>query len=365
MCQVLHIMQRLALVEETLKSVLETLLQYNLLFKSAGNIENIIPFLKSDIDTYGFFQSLLCSIALSEFTFAFSVVKFIMNVSWNFQSSEPVPSPCGISIKTLIILTSIEVPHQILTMASFTICMDGWAFLFSYFLLYVIINKFCYQRNWGHAVFKGVIQVKADFIIDTKTNRLIYLKAFLATSEVILLWILALASKFFGSLVKQDVAESPEMLTICSIIFLIRPFKLLLHSYVYRRNNFLASCQYGDVEILKKMLCWSHIDFNALSQHYQSGFVLACYYGQVEVVDLFLTNAKWKGINLNWQAADKLTGFHVACIRGNYETVALIMQRFEESGIDLFLEDSDGQTGFQMWPEIFIETDSEIQLRQL
>ena len=194
-------------------------MQYNLLFKRARNIENIIPFLKRDIQTYGFFQSMLCSIGLSEFTFA-----------------------------------SIEVPHQILTMASFTICMNGWAFLFSYFLLYVIINKFCYQRNWGHAVFKGVIQVKADFIIDTKTNRLIYLKAFLATSEVILLWILALASKFFGSLVKQDVAESPEMLTICSVIFLIRPFKLLLHSYVYRRNNFLASCQYGDVEILKKML---------------------------------------------------------------------------------------------------------------
>ena len=40
------------------------------------------------------------------------------------------------------------------------------------------------------------------------------------------------------------------------------------------------------------------------------------------------------------------------------------MENAEELGIDLFLEDDEGQTGFQMWPEIFIETDSEIQLKQ-
>ena len=102
-----------------------------------------------------------------------------------------------------------------------------------------------------------------------------------------------------------------------------------------------------------------------MSFYYTSGFTLACTYGQVEVVKLFLRNAKWKGINLNWQAADKLTGFHLACIRGHYEIVALIMAHAEELGINLYLEDSEGQTGFQMWPEIFIETESEIHLRRL
>ena len=208
------------------------------------------------------------------------------------------------------------------------------------------------------------LHLKAGFLMETKEYRSFYLHLFCATSEVILLWILAYISKFFGGLVKQDIAESPSLLTICSIIFLIGPFKHLLRLYIYRRNNFLAACMVGDTEMLRKMLYQSHIDFNAMSSHYQTGFILACRYGQVEVVDLFLRNAKWKDINLNWQAADKLTGFHMACICGHYKIVALIMEHAEELGIDLFLEDNEGQTGFQMWPEIFIETDSEIQLKQ-
>ena len=54
----------------------------------------------------------------------------------------------------------------------------------------------------------------------------------------------------------------------------------------------------------------------------------------------------------------------MACIRGHYKVVALIMKHSQELDIDLFLKDAEGQTGFQMWPEIFIESDSEIQLRQ-
>ena len=194
--------------------------------------------------------------------------------------------------------------------------------------------------------------------------RYFYLNLFFATSEVILLWVLAIVTKFFGGPVNEDIAGSPIMLTICSIIFLIGPLKWMLYSYHYRNNNFFSACMVGDVEILKKMMDWSHIDFNAMSNHYQTGFILACKHGQVEVVDLFLRNSKWKGIDLNWQAADKLTGFHVACIRGHYKVVALIMKHSQELDIDLFLKDAEGQTGFQMWPEIFIESDSEIQLRQ-
>ena len=40
------------------------------------------------------------------------------------------------------------------------------------------------------------------------------------------------------------------------------------------------------------------------------------------------------------------------------------MQYANDLNINLFLKDSEGQTAFEMWPEVFIETDTEIQMRQ-
>ena len=54
---------------------------------------------------------------------------------------------------------------------------------------------------------------------------------------------------------------------------------------------------------------------------------------------------------------------HIACISGHYKIVSTIMQCANEN-INLFLKDSEGQTAFEMWPEIFNERDTEIQLKQ-
>ena len=48
----------------------------------------------------------------------------------------------------------------------------------------------------------------------------------------------------------------------------------------------------------------------------------------------------------------------------NPERPAAIMKHAKKLSIDLFLKDSEGQTAFEMWPEIFIETYSEIHLKQ-
>ena len=69
-------------------------------------------------------------------------------------------------------------------------------------------------------------------------------------------------------------------------------------------------------------------------------------------------------ISISKPTARGLTGFHMACIRGHYKVVSLIVQHASELGINLFQKDCEGQTGFEMWPEIFIETDSEIQLKK-
>ena len=82
------------------------------------------------------------------------------------------------------------------------------------------------------------------------------------------------------------------------------------------------------------------------------------------MVESLLKCAKTKEIDLNWQADDGLTGFHVACLRGHYNVISLIMQHSEQLKINLFLQDFEGKTGFDLFPDIFIEYESEIYLKQ-
>ena len=134
--------------------------------------------------------------------------------------------------------------------------------------------------------------------------------------------------------------------------------------YTFRKNNVFAACACGDVEILKEMMHNPEININAVDQYHRTGFIIACLCGQDAVVELLLKCAKTKEIDLNWQADDGLTGFHVACLRGHYNVISLIMQHSEQLNINLFLQDFEGKTGFDLFPDIFIECEKEIYLKQ-
>ena len=139
---------------------------------------------------------------------------------------------------------------------------------------------------------------------------------------------------------------------------------MYIQLWTFRRNNFFTACACGDLDMLREMIQRPKINFNSVDHYHRTGFTIACHYGQFQVVEFMLKNAKWKDIDLNWQADNGLTSFHIACIRGHYGIVSLIMQHANELCIDLFLKDFEGQTAFEMWPEIFIETDTEMHLKQ-
>ena len=107
-----------------------------------------------------------------------------------------------------------------------------------------------------------------------------------------------------------------------------------------------------------------NINFNAVDQYHRTGFIIACQHGQTDIVEYLLNCAQKRNIDFNWQADDNLTGFHIACIRGHYKIVSLIMSHADTLNINLFARDFEGQTAFEMWPEIFVETGSEIYLKQ-
>ena len=170
---------------------------------------------------------------------------------------------------------------------------------------------------------------------------------------------------FFGHhLIKPEIMESPSILVLFSFFLFANPIGVYLQVRIFRRNNVFAACACGDVVMLKQMMSNPRINFNAVDQYHRTGFIIGCQYGQTEVVDFFLKCMIRDDIDFNWQANGGLTGFHIACIRGHYKIVSHIMQHASELGINLFQKDSEGQTGFEMWPEIFIETDSEIQLKE-
>ena len=169
---------------------------------------------------------------------------------------------------------------------------------------------------------------------------------------------------FFGHLIKPEITESPSILVLFSFFLFANPIGVYLQVRTFRRNNVFAACACGDVVMLKQMMSNPGINFNAVDQYHRTGFIIGCQYGQKDVVDFFLKCIKRDDIDFNWQAKSGLTGFHIACMRGHYEIVSHIMQHASELGINLFQKDSEGQTGFEMWPEIFIETDSEIHLKE-
>ena len=349
---------------EGLESSIESILQCFLLFRKTQEIKNILPFLERDYLKNGLFGSLLCSLLSSEFSFIYFTLNKVMAEPFLNQTPTLLPS-MNIGFVTVFKLSIVDVVLKLSRLAVAVVCMNGLPFIIIYYLLHRTFNHFWFSNHRHLAITGTFFSIKGMYPIeDPNTNRTFYRSLLLAGLETIMLWILALISKFFGYLIKPEIGESPGMLMVFSIILLANPFGLYLQVYTFRRNNIFAACACGDVDTLLQMMDRPIINFNAVDQYHRTGFIIACQYGQTEVVEFLLRNAKRRDIDLNWRADNELTGFHIACIRGHYEIVSLIIQHANGLCINLFQKDSEGQTAFEMWPEIFTETDYEIHLKQ-
>ena len=349
---------------EALESILETCLQYFLLFRKTKEIKNIVPFLKNDYLTNGLSGSLICSLFSSEFSFIYFTLNKWMAEPFIDQTQTLLPS-LNVGILTIFKLSLIGIVLQFSRMAVVIVCMNGFAFIAIYYLLHRIMNHFWFPNSRHLAITGTFFSMKGMYPLeDTNTNRTFYRSLLYAFLEIAILWILSFISGFFGHLIKPEIVESPSILVLFSIFLLANPIGVYLQLHTLRKNNVFAACACGDVDMLREMMSRPSININAVDQYHRTGFIIGCQYGQTEVVNFFLKCKKRDDIDFNKQANSGLTGFHIACIRGHYKVVSLIVQHASELGINLFQKDCEGQTGFEMWPEIFIETDSEIQLKK-
>ena len=268
---------------EALESVLETTLQYYLLFKKTKSIKNIVPYLKSDFKVNGYAGSLICSLALSEFSFTFFALNKCMLEPYFNRLMTIMPSN-NVGSFTILKLSAIVVLLQFSRMIIFIACMNGYLFILAYFLLHLLLNKYwfvAHVTDWASIINATFFSMKGIYSYeDTKTKRTFYRSLLYSVLEVTLLWSLAFISKFFGNLVKEEVAESAPLLTLFSLVILSNPIGVYIQLRTFRRNNFFTACACGDLDILREMIHSPNIDFNSIDHYHRTGFIIACQYGQ-------------------------------------------------------------------------------------
>ena len=131
---------------EAFESILESVLQYFLLFKKTKEVKNIVPYLKSDYLKNGLSGSIACSLFSSEFSFMFFTLnKFMTDVCLN-GTFHLLPS-LNVGFGTIFELSLIAVVLQLTRMAIFIVSMNGFSFILVYYLLHRIINHFWFPKS--------------------------------------------------------------------------------------------------------------------------------------------------------------------------------------------------------------------------
>ena len=75
---------------------------------------------------------------------------------------------------------------------------------------------------------------------------------------------------------------------------------------------------------------------------------MACEKGCIETVELFLTKAKEKRIDLTAKDLYGRSGFHLVCENGSLDLIKLFLKEYSTSRIDLMAKNEFGDTGFNL-----------------
>ena len=127
---------------EAVESILETWLQYFLLFKKTKEIKNIVPFLTNDYLKNGLSGSILCSLFSSEFSFIYFTLNKLMLSPVIDKTYTLLPS-LNIGILTIFKLSLLGIVLQFSRMVVAVVCMNGFALFIIYFLLHI------HNYDWG------------------------------------------------------------------------------------------------------------------------------------------------------------------------------------------------------------------------